>query len=77
MALEYRLLEELAADAGRVMTYKQLPERIWGRKGGGDLRPMRAVVVRLRRRLGDTSEHPTYVFNEPRVGYWVPAGEGE
>ena len=77
VALEYRLLEELAADAGRVLTYEQLPERIWGRKGGGDLRPMRAVVVRLRRRLGDTSEHPTYVFNEPRVGYWLPVGEGE
>lgn len=36
---------------------------------------MRAVVVRLRRRLGDDAEHPTYVFNEPWVGYWVPRGE--
>ena len=66
----------MAANAGQVLTYECLLERVWGRKGGGDLRPMCAVVVRLRRRLGENSEHPTYVFNEPRVGYWVPAGEG-
>ena len=75
VSLEYRLLAELAANAGRVVTYEQLLERVWGKRGGGDLRPMRAVVVRLRRRLGDTADRPAYVFNEPRVGYWVPAGE--
>ena len=73
VSLEYRLLAELAANAKRVLTYEQLLERVWGKRGGGDLRP---VVVRLLRRLGDNSERPTYVFNEPRVGYWVPAGEG-
>ena len=75
VSLEYRLLAELAANAGRVLTYDHLLERVWGKRAGGDLRPMRAVVVRLRRRLGDTADRPAYVFNEPRVGYWVPAGE--
>ena len=75
VSLEYRLLAELAANAGRVVTYDQLLERVWGKRAGGDLRPMRAVMVRLRRRLGDTADHPAYVFNEARVGYWVPAGE--
>ena len=37
---------------------------------------MRTVVGRLRRKLGDDADRPTYVFNEPRVGYWVPRGEG-
>ena len=76
VALEYRLLAELAANAGRVLTYEQLLERVWGRRGGGDLRPMRAVVSKLRRRLGDDADRPAYVFTEPRVGYWVPTGEG-
>ncbi|MDE2685280.1 MAG: response regulator [Chloroflexota bacterium] len=75
VSLEYRLLEELAANAGRVLTYERLLERVWGRRGGGDLRPMRAIVSRLRSKLGDDADHPTYVFTEPRVGYWVPAGE--
>ena len=75
VALEYRLLAELAAHAGQVLTYQRLLERVWRKKGSGDLRPMRTVVGRLRRKLGDDADHPTYVFNEPRVGYWVPAGE--
>ena len=77
VALEYRLLAELAANAGRVLSYEQLLERVWGRRGGGDLRPMRAVVSKLRRRLGDDADRPAYVFTEPRVGYWVPTGEGQ
>ena len=76
VALEYRLLAELAAHAGQVLTYERLLERVWGRRGGGDLRPMRTLVGRLRRKLGEDADHPVYVFNEPRVGYWVPAGEG-
>ena len=77
VALEYRLLEELAANAGRVLTYARLLERVWDRRGGGDLRPMRAIVSKLRARLGDDADRPTYVFTEPRVGYWMPAGDGE
>ncbi len=77
VSLEYRLLAELAANAGNVLTYERLLERVWGRKGGGDLRPMRAIVSKLRSRLGDDADRPAYVFTEPRVGYWMPAGEGE
>ena len=73
--LEYRLLAELAANAGWVLTYERLLERVWGKRGGGGLPPMRPVVARLRRRLGDDADHPTYVFTEPRAGYWMPAGE--
>ncbi|MCY3801050.1 MAG: ATP-binding protein [Chloroflexi bacterium] len=76
VALEYRLLAELAANAGRVLTYNHLGRRVWGRRGGDDLRPMRTVVSRLRRKLGDDADNPTYVFTEPRVGYWMPRGEG-
>ena len=75
VALEYRLLAELAANAGRVLTYDWLLERVWDKRGGGDLRPMRTIVSKLRRRLGDDADHPTYVFTEPRVGYRMPAGE--
>ena len=75
VALEYRLLAELAANAGRVLTYKHLLHGVWGRRGDNDVRPIRTVVSRLRRKLGDDANHPTYVFTEPRVGYWMPKGE--
>ncbi|MXZ92831.1 MAG: response regulator [Chloroflexi bacterium] len=75
VSLEYRLLAELAANAGRVLTYDHLLERVWNKRAGGDIRPMRAIASKLRRKLGDHTDRPTYVFTEPRVGYRVPLGE--
>ena len=74
--LEYRLLAELAANAGRVVTYEHLLERVWGKNADNDVRPIRVMMSKLRRKLGDDADHPTYVFTEPRVGYWVPGGGG-
>ena len=73
-AMEYRMLAELAANGGRVLTYEHLLERIWGEKIGGDLSPMRTIVNRLRTKLGDAGGKPTYIFTEPRVGYRMPKG---
>ena len=75
-ALEYRLLAELSASAGRVLTYERLLDRVWGEWSGGDLRPMRTIVRKLRRKLGDDARNPTYIFTEPRVGYRMPKEEG-
>ena len=75
--MEYRTVAELSVNAGRVLTYGHLLERVWDRRGGGDLRPMRAVASKLHHHLGDDADHPTYVFTESQVGYWVPAGEGQ
>ena len=68
-AIEYRLLFELSVNAGKVLTYSHLLQRVWGLKQYGDLRPMRTVVRNLRRKLGDNANNPTYIFTEPRVGY--------
>ena len=68
-AIEYRMLAELAAIAGRALTYEHLLLRVWGPNNNGDLRPMRTVVTTLRRRLSDDAGSPRYIFTEPRVGY--------
>ena len=75
IAMEYRLLAELSANAGRVLTYENLLQRVWGAKDNGDVRPMRTIISKLRRKLGDDADNPTYIFNEPRVGYRMPKGE--
>ena len=77
IAIEYRMLAELSANAGRAVTYEHLLKRIWGAKSDGDVRPMRTVVSSLRRKLGDDADNPTYIFTEPRVGYRMPKGEGQ
>ncbi len=72
--LEYRMLAELSASSGRVVTYEHLLERVWGEKSSGDLRPMRTIVNKLRRKLGEGADSPTYIFTEPRVGYRMAKG---
>ena len=57
------------------MTYEHLLERVCGEKDNGDVRPMRTIVSKLRRKLGDDADNPTYIFTEPRVGYRMPKGE--
>ena len=74
-AIEYRLLVELSANAGKALTHDDLLERVWERRSGGDLRPMRSAVRSLRRKLGDDANDPTYIFTEPRIGYRMGKGE--
>ena len=75
--IEYRTLAELASHAGRVLTYEHLLRRVWRLEPDADLRPMRSVIRRLRRKLGENAEDPTYIFTELRVGYRMPKGEGK
>ena len=39
------------------------------------MRPMRTIINKLRRKLGDDADIPTCIFTEPRVGYRMPEGE--
>ncbi len=73
---EYELLRVLSINAGRVLTHESLLRQAWPR---GDRRPpdpklVRAVVKRLRRKLGDDAANPAYIRNERGVGYFMPAG---
>ena len=72
---EYRVLAELSAEAGRMVTHERLLSRVWGKKSDGDVRPMRTIVSKLRRKLGEDADNPTYIFTEPRVGFRMPRGE--
>ena len=68
-ATEYRLLQELSNNAGRVLTQERLLRQIWGFEYSGNPRLLQAFVKTLRRKLGDDARSPTYIFTENRVGY--------
>ena len=72
---EYRVLAELSANAGQVVTYERLLVQVWGEKSDGDVRPMRTIVNKLRRKLSEDAEAPTRIFTEPRVGYRMPKAD--
>ncbi len=72
-ATEYAVLYELAVHAPRVLTHSVLLQRVWGPERVGEPWLVRDVVKRLRRKLGDAADNPTYIFTEPRVGYHLAA----
>ena len=75
-ATEYQLLRVLSMNAGRVLTFDSILRQAWrGRKSAGDPKLVRAVVKRLRRKLGDDAANPTYIRNERGVGYRMPKPE--
>lgn len=73
--IEYRLLVELSANAGATLTHGHLMQTVWRKKGAVDTRPLRSAIKSLRRKLGDEAGNPTYIFNQPRVGYRLRAKE--
>ena len=75
-AIEYRMLVELSANAGRPLTHEHLLQRVWGPDKGADSAPVRNIVKRLRRKLDDDPGNPGYIFAEPTVGYRMEKGEG-
>ncbi|HVF99025.1 MAG TPA: response regulator transcription factor [Chloroflexia bacterium] len=66
---EYRLLEELAKQAGTVVTHHYLLEHVWGPEYTNEEHYLKVFVRRLRRKLGDNAEQPQYIQTEWGVGY--------
>ena len=68
-AKEFDLLRVLSVNGGKVSTYDSLLRRVWIGRPKADLRLLRTYVKRLRRKLGDKADSPTYIVNVRRVGY--------
>ena len=68
-ATEYELLRVLSLNAGKVSTYDALRRQVWGGRDTDGSNPVRTLVKRLRRKLGDDASKPTWIFSERGVGY--------
>ena len=73
-ATEYELLRVLSVNIGRVLTHESLLRQAWGERyrGTSDPKLVRAVVKRLRSKLGDDAANPVYIRTERGVGYRMP-----
>jgi two-component system KDP operon response regulator KdpE len=66
---EFDLLRVLATNLGRVMTHRQLLERVWGGYAAENAQQLRVYINYLRRKLEDDPSHPTLIVTEPGIGY--------
>ncbi len=71
--IQWRLLEVLATNSGRLLTYDQVIAKVWSEQHGDEARDsLRAHVRTLRRKLGDDATAPRFIETELGVGYrWI------
>jgi len=67
--IEYKLLCELIGNRGRVMEHDSLLERVWGLGYEGETKILHKAIHRLRKKLGEASQHPKYIHSRPGIGY--------
>lgn len=74
---EYRLLEAMATNPGKLLTHEWLLRRVWGPAYSRESGYLRVYVRQLRRKLGDDPTDPRWIGTEPGVGYrWLAEPEG-
>lgn len=66
---EYDLLRLLVKHAGRVVTHRQILEKVWGPAHVKDTQYLRVYVGQLRQKLEADPAEPRYLITEPGVGY--------
>jgi two-component system, OmpR family, KDP operon response regulator KdpE len=70
---EYRLLEAMATNPGKLLTHRWLLQKVWGPEYGTESNYLRLFVRQLRQKLGDTPLVPRWITTEPGLGYrWLP-----
>lgn len=70
---EYDLLSELTRNAGKVLTHRELLQRVWGPDYRAENTYLRTFIRHLRRKLEPDPAQPRFLRNELGVGYFVPA----
>jgi two-component system KDP operon response regulator KdpE len=66
---EFALLAQLVIHAGKVVTHRQLLQRVWGEEYGGEAEYLRVYMGRLRRKIEEDAANPRHLLTEPGVGY--------
>lgn len=67
--IEYDLLKLLVANAGKVVTHRQLIQSVWGSEGQEYSQYLRIYISQLRKKIEKDPNQPAYILTEPSIGY--------
>jgi two-component system KDP operon response regulator KdpE len=67
--IEYRLLGFLVANAGKVLTHRQILKEVWGPSHAEDGHYVRVYMGHLRQKLENEPARPRHILTETAVGY--------
>jgi two-component system, OmpR family, KDP operon response regulator KdpE len=69
---EFKLLEVMATNPGKLLTHAWLLQRVWGPRYGSESNYLRLYVRQLRKKLEDSPSDPRWITTEPGLGYrWL------
>jgi two-component system KDP operon response regulator KdpE len=71
--IEYRLLNVLMANVGRVLTHRQLLREVWGPTHAEQSHYLRIYMGHLRQKLEADPAQPRHLLTETAVGYRLVA----
>jgi DNA-binding winged helix-turn-helix (wHTH) protein len=66
---EYRLLEYLVRNSGKVLTQIEILHNVWGAQYGQESEYVRNFIRQLRRKIEDDASNPQFIVTVPRFGY--------
>lgn len=66
---EYKLLAFLVENKGRILTFRQILENVWGFEYIDDIDYLRVYIWHLRKKIERDSKNPVYLLNELSTGY--------
>lgn len=67
--IEYRLLSHLVANAGKVLTHRQILKEVWGPSHVDNPHYLRVYMSNLRKKLEVDPARPDYFLTESGLGY--------
>jgi two-component system KDP operon response regulator KdpE len=67
--IEYRMLSLLIANAGKVLTHRQILREVWGPAHSEDGHYVRVYMGHLRQKFEDDPAQPKHILTETAVGY--------
>jgi two-component system KDP operon response regulator KdpE len=73
--VEWLLVDELIRHSGRLVSQRQLLERMWGPSGGSDGSVLRVHFAHIRKKLEPDPSRPRYFITEPGMGYRFQQGD--
>ena len=66
---EWKLLEILVQNPGKLVSQRQLLQEVWGPQYGSETNYLRQYMAQLRHKLEDDPSHPRHLLTEPGMGY--------
>jgi two-component system KDP operon response regulator KdpE len=72
---EWHIVETLVRNEGRLVTHRQLLDRVWGQDAPYESDLLRVHVAHIRRKLEPDASRPQYFHTEAGMGYRFISGE--